>query len=57
MCAVASPVTRLVAPGPVVATQTPGRPGGAGVSVGGVRGGLLVAHQHVAERRDSGSAW
>ena len=26
MCAVAIPVTRLVAPGPDVATQTPGRP-------------------------------
>ena len=26
MCAVASPVTRLVAPGPDVATQTPARP-------------------------------
>jgi hypothetical protein len=26
MCAVAMPVTRLVAPGPEVATHTPGRP-------------------------------
>jgi hypothetical protein len=26
MCAVAIPVTRLVAPGPEVATQTPGLP-------------------------------
>ena len=47
--AVARPVTRLVAPGPEVAMQTPGRAGGARVAVGHVRGALLVAHEHVVD--------
>ena len=49
MCAVAIPVTRFVAPGPEVATHTPGTAAGARVAVGRVGRGLLVAHQHVAE--------
>ena len=49
MLAVASPVTRLVAPGPEVATHTPARPVAPGVPVGRVRRSLLVPHQHVAQ--------
>ena len=43
------PVTRLVAPGPEVAMQTPTLPGGAGVPVGHVRGALLVADEDVVD--------
>ena len=43
------PVTRLVAPGPEVATQTPTLPVTRGVAVGGVGGGLFVAHQDMAQ--------
>jgi hypothetical protein len=39
-------VTRFVAPGPLVATQTPGRPV-ARVALGGVSGALFVAAQGV----------
>ena len=47
--AVARPVTRLVAPGPDVAMQTPTRPRGAGVAVGHVGGALLVADEDVVD--------
>ncbi len=43
------PVTRFVAPGPEVAQQTPALPRDARVGVGGVRGGLLVPHEHVLD--------
>ena len=48
--AVAMPVTRLVAPGPEVASTTPTRAARAGVAVGHVRGALLVPHEHVVNR-------
>ena len=48
-CAVAMPVTRLVAPGPRGAQADADLAGGAGVAVGGVGGALLVADQDVAE--------
>ena len=40
----------LAAPGPVVVIATPSLPGRARVAVGGVRGGLLVAHADEADR-------
>ena len=43
------PVTRLVAPGPLVAEADADLAGGAGVAVGRVRGALLVAHEDVAQ--------
>ena len=49
--ALAMPVTRFVAPGPEVAQQTPSLTGDAGVAVGHVRRGLLVAHEDVADVR------
>ena len=51
ICAVAIPVIKFVAPGPEVAQATPGRPGHAGVAIGGVGGPLLVAYQDVAQLR------
>ena len=49
MCASAMGVTRLVAPGPEVAMQTPDLAGGAGVALGRVARTLLVAHEDVAD--------
>ncbi len=46
--AVARPVTRFVAPGPLVATHTR-PPGSTRVSVRGVGGRLLVPHECVVE--------
>ena len=47
--AVARPVTRLVAPGPEVAMQTPTLSRGAGVAVGHVGCALLVADEDVVD--------
>ena len=47
--AVAMPVTRLVAPGPLVAMAHADLARGARVAVGHVRGALLVAHQDVVD--------
>ena len=44
-------VIRLVAPGPLVATQTPTLPDGPCEALGGVAGGLFVAGLDVAEVR------
>ena len=44
--AVASPVTVLVAPGPLVTRQTPDASRGPRVAVGRVHGALLVAGKH-----------
>ena len=44
-------MTRLVAPGPEVARQTPGLAGGPGIAVGHVSGALLVAYQNVVYAR------
>ena len=45
-----SPVTALVAPGPLVTSTTPTRPGRARIALGGMDRALLVAHQDVAQR-------
>ena len=50
MLASATPVTRLVAPGPSVARQTPARPGQPAVDVGHEGGGLFVAGGDEADR-------
>lgn len=44
------PVSRLVAPGPDVATQTPTRPETRAYPDAGVGGVLLGPHQHMVER-------
>ena len=49
ICASASGVTRLVAPGPDVAMHHPDLAGRVGVPAGGVAGALFVADQHVAQ--------
>ena len=49
ICASASGVTRLVAPGPDVAMQHADLAGGVRVAAGRVAGALLVANQHVAQ--------
>ena len=43
-------VTRFVAPGPLVPMRDADAPARAGVALGGVPGGRLVAHQDVADR-------
>ena len=48
-CAVAMPVTRLVAPGPLVPEADADPAAGAGVAVGRMGGSLLVADEDVAE--------
>ena len=57
MWALQMPVTRLVAPGPLVPKHTPTsvRLPRARVAVGHVGGALLVAHQDVVHRGYSGS--
>ena len=55
MYASAIGVTRLVAPGPEVAMQTPTRPVAARVALGRVAGALLVPHEDVAELGESNS--
>ena len=49
--AVATPISRLVAPGPTDPVQTPTLPETARVAVGDVRGGLLVADQMEPDSR------
>ena len=58
-CALATAVTTSVTPGPAVTAHTPGPPGDARVAVGGVAGGLLVAHVDDADalRRGSRRRW
>jgi len=48
MLAVATPVTVLVAPGPEVTRQTPHPPGGTGISVRHVGGGLFMPNHDMA---------
>ena len=49
--AVAMPVTRLVAPGPLVAIATPTAPRRPGIAIRHVRCALLVPHQHMMNLR------